>query len=319
MAIYTFVDPQALACLLRLYDIGELVDAVGIREGIENTNYRITTDRGTFILTIYEKRVRRDELPFFLALMGHLAGRGIPCPLPVRTRDGGLLTRIRDKPAAIVTFLEGRWPRRISVERCRALGEILARLHIAGQDVRLRRPNDLGPPAWGSLIAACRRGEDTGFAWLGELQTIVAETVSAWPVGLPEGIIHADLFPDNVFFAEDRVTGVFDFYFACGDLLAYDIAICLNAWCFEADGSFNVTKSRGLLSGYEAIRPLSAGERENLPILARGAAIRFLATRLYDWLHRVDGAEVTPKDPREYWAKVRFHRQIESSSAYGID
>lgn len=319
MAVYTDVAPEALATFLADYDLGALVALRGIAQGVENSNFRLETERGRYILTIYEKRVDPADLPFFLGLMEHLAQAGVFCPLPVQARDGQALRRLQGKPAAIVTFLEGEWPRRITVERCAALGEALAGLHLAARGFGLRRENALSLAGWRKLFEGCRGKADRVEPGLeAEIEKALADLAARWPNDLPAGVIHADLFPDNVFFAGDAVTGLIDFYFACNDLLAYDVAICLNAWCFEADGSFNITKARALLQGYGRVRPLQAAEVEALPILARGAALRFLMTRLYDWLHQVEGALVKPKDPREYVRKLRFHTAVAGPSAYGL-
>ena len=252
-------------------------------------------------------------------MMEHLAQRGLPCPLPVHGRDGQALRRLMGKPAAVVSFLEGRWPRRITVERAGALGETLAALHLAGSDFPLARPNALSFAGWRALFEGCRGKADQVEPGLdAEIEGELDHLARAWPEDLPAGVIHADLFPDNVFFAGDRVTGIIDFYFACNDLLAYDLAICLNAWCFEHDGSFNLTKARALLQGYRRRRPLAAAELAALPVLARGSALRFLMTRLYDWLHQVEGAMVKPKDPREFLRKLRFHQGVTGPEAYGL-
>jgi homoserine kinase type II len=319
MAVYTRIEDEALAGFLAGYDIGEPVALVGIQEGVENSNFRLETTRGRYILTVYEKRVDPADLPFFLGLMDHLARAGVPCPRPVRDREGRTLRTLKGKPAAIVSFLEGRWPRRITVPHCEALGGTLADLHLAGRGFELSRANALSLAGWRQLFAGCRgKAHAVAPDLEAEIAAELDRLAAAWPADLPRGVIHADLFPDNVFFEDGRVTGVIDFYFACDDLLAYDLAICLNAWCFEADVSFNITKAKALLDGYRARRPLSPAELEALPVLARGAALRFLMTRLYDWLHQVEGAMVKPKDPREYLRKLRFHRGIEGIAAYGL-
>jgi homoserine kinase type II len=319
MAVYTDVPPEALHAFLADYDLGAPRSLKGITEGVENSNFLLEAERGRYILTIYEKRVDPADLPFFLGLMEHLARHGLPCPLPVHGRDGAALRRLSGKPAAIVSFLDGHWPRRITVERCGALGEALASLHLAAADFALTRANALSFAGWRALFEGCRGKADAVEPGLeAEIAGELADLAQLWPQGLPAGVIHADLFPDNVFFAGDEVTGIIDFYFACNDLLAYDIAICLNAWCFEHDGSFNVTKAKALLQGYRRRRPLSPAEVAALPVLARGSALRFLMTRLYDWLHQIEGALVKPKDPREYLKKLRFHRAVAGPEAYGL-
>jgi homoserine kinase type II len=319
MAVYTEVGDADLEEFLRAYDLGSLLSFKGIAEGVENSNFLLKTEAGTFILTLYEKRVTEEDLPFFLGLMEHLAQRGISCPLPVKGRDGKALRHLAGRPAAIISFLEGVWTRRPQTSHCAALGRALAEMHAAGRDFSLTRINALSVEGWQRLVAATEARADSVEL---NLATLVATELrflrSSWPQDLPSGIIHADLFPDNVFFLKNRLSGLIDFYFACNDLLAYDLAICLNAWCFEADNSFNVTKGRALIQAYEGARPLAAAEREALPVLARGAALRFLLTRLYDWLSVPAGALVTPKDPLEYLRKLRFHQQVTSADAYGL-
>ncbi|MGJ3262898.1 MAG: homoserine kinase, partial [Salinarimonas sp.] len=272
------------------------------------------------ILTLYEKRVAEADLPFFLGLMEHLASRGIVCPLPVRDRRGEALGRLAGRPAAIATFLEGLSIRRPSPKRCGALGEAMARLHAAGRGFPIGRANALSLPAWRPLLDQAATQADTVSPGLAaRTRTELDHLERHWPAGLPEGVIHADLFVDNVFFIGEAVSGLIDFYFACNDQLAYDLAICLNAWCFEPDGSFNVTKSRALIAGYERVRRLEPEEVAALPTLCRGAALRFLLTRLVDWLNVPEGAFVKPKDPLEYDRKLAFHRRATSAADYGLD
>lgn len=320
MAVYTEVDDEALEAFLADYELGDLVSCKGIAEGVENSNFLLQTDSGSYILTIYEKRVREEDLPFFIGLMEHLAARSLPCPTPIRARDGKALRRLMDKPAAIVTFLKGIWPKRPEAAHCGELGEAMARLHLAGADFPIHRANDLSVAGWRGLAEACAAGADDVAPGLAvEIRDELADLAAHWPADLPSGVIHADLFPDNVFFLKDRLSGLIDFYFACNDAFAYDLAICLNAWCFEREREFNITKARRLLAGYQQVRPLSPAELEALPLLARGAALRFLLTRLYDWLNQVDGALVRPKDPGEYLAKLRFHRSVAGPGDYGLD
>jgi homoserine kinase type II len=320
MAVYTDVTADDLNEFLAGYDIGELLAYKGIAEGVENSNFLLHTGTGNFILTLYEKRVAEQDLPFFLALMEHLAGRGITCPQPVKNRQGGMLGRLAGRPAAIVTFLDGLWIRRPSASHCAAVGEALARLHLAGADFGKRRENALGIESWPALYAHAKdRGDIVRPGLCAEIARELDALDKSWPRNLPQGVIHADLFPDNVFFLGDKLSGLIDFYFACTDTLAYDVAICLNAWCFEADHSFNVTKGRALLKCYADVRALSGEERAALPVLARGAAVRFLLTRLIDWLAVPDGALVKPKDPLEYYRKLRFHQSVKGVRDYGFD
>ena len=319
MAVYTDVTDSELQEFLKAYDLGRLLALKGIAEGVENSNFLLHTEAGYFILTLYEKRVAEDDLPFFIGLMDHLAERGIACPLPVKARDGTALHALAGRPAAVISFLEGIWVRRPKAGHCQALGAAMAQMHLAGGDFPMYRANALSLNSWRPLFDASRARADTVEAGLADYISAELDALEAgWPDDLPGGVIHADLFPDNVFFLNDELSGLIDFYFACNDMLAYDIAICLNAWCFEADNSFNVTKARALMAGYESVRQLAPNERDALPVLARGAALRFLLTRLHDWLTVPEGALVTPKDPLEYVRKLRFHQKVTSAREYGI-
>ena len=320
MAVYTDVGDDELESFLSAYDIGGLVAFKGIAEGVENSNFLLETTTGRFILTLYEKRVAESDLPFFLGLMEHLAARGVQCPTPVAGRDGAALRRLAGRPAALVSFLKGISPRRPTARHCAEIGRAMAGLHVASEGFAIRRPNALSLGGWRPLAEASAARADEVAPGLGRA---IADELAAlegdWPRDLPEGVIHADLFPDNAFFLDDRLSGIIDFYFACNDALAYDLAVALNAWCFEPDGAFNATKGRLLVGQYETVRPLSDSERAALPRLARGAALRFLLTRLYDWLNQVPGALVKPKDPLEYARKLRFHQGVGSYRDYGVD
>lgn len=319
MAVYTDVGGEELERFLEPYGLGSLTAAKGIAEGVENSNYLVETTAGQFILTLYEKRVDPADLPFFLALMRHLARQGLACPQPVATRDGTVLRRLSGRPAALFTFLEGLSPRRIQTWHCRALGSTLAELHEATRSFAESRPNSLSVDSWRELIEQCRGGADSVSQNLfHEMQESYRHIAGAWPQGLPSGVIHADLFPDNAFFLAERLSGIIDFYFACSDFYVYDLAVCLNAWCFDGANSYLVEHGRALLAGYRERRPLSAAELEALPVLAAGAALRFLLTRLYDWLNHPPEALVRPKDPREYLTKLRFHRVAQGPETYGL-
>lgn len=319
MAVYTDVAADELADYLNRYDIGELLSYKGIAEGVENSNFLLHTTRGSFFLTLYEKRVAKGDLPFFLGLMAHLARHGIVCPQPVRMKSGETLSELAGRPAAIIDFLEGVWPRKPNATHCAAIGQALAKLHLAGTDFAMRRTNALSVGGWRPLFDQAAARADTVQPGLSAFLAAELDHLEAsWPRDLPEGVIHADLFPDNALFLGDRLSGLIDFYFACNDILAYDVAICLNAWCFEADHSFNVTKARAFLNAYGRERALSQAEQAALPMLARGAAIRFLLTRLVDWLNVPPGALVKPKDPLEYVRKLRFHQSVASARDYGL-
>ncbi len=320
MAVYTEVSDEELSTFIASYGLGELLSFKGIAEGVENTNYFIHTSRGPFILTLYEKRVSPGDLPFFLGLMEHLAARGVSCPTPVRDLEGRNLRELSGRPAALVTFLDGLWVRRPRATHCAAVGRALAQLHMGAEGFALKRPNALGITGWRPLYEHFAQRTPEIAPGLVELIESELRTLEAqWPSGLVEGVIHADLFPDNVFFLGDNLSGVIDFYFACNDALAYDIAVCLNAWCFEKDLSFNITKGRAFLRGYEELRPLSAEERDAMPMLARGAALRFLLTRAYDWLNTPEDALVSRKNPLEYARRLRFHQGVRSIEDYGLE
>ena len=320
MAVYTDVAADELAEFLSRYEIGELLSYKGIAEGVENSNFLLHTSSGYFILTLYEKRVAAGDLPYFLGLMTHLASRGIDCPQPVKNKSGEALSALAGRPAAIINFLEGIWPRKPNVTHCAGVGQALAKMHLAGRDFPMSRVNALSVSGWRPLF-------DQAAARADELQHGLRDFIAAeldhleadvWPKHLPQGVIHADLFPDNVFFLGERVSGIIDFTFACTDMLAYDVAICLNAWCFESDCSFNVTKARAFLGAYGRERELSDAEQDALPVLARGAALRFLLTRLVDFLNVPSGALVRPKDPLEYFRKLRFQQGVAGMRDYGV-
>ncbi|GLK79850.1 homoserine kinase [Methylopila turkensis] len=319
MAVYTEVPDEDLAAFLKAYDIGEAVAFKGIAEGVENSNYLLVTTQARFILTLYEKRVERSDLPFFLGLLEHLSAKGLNCPQPVKARDGAVLGELCGRPAALVTFLDGVSVRRPTAAHCAELGRALAELHEAGRGFGLTRPNALSVAGWRALERSAR---GRGDAVAGGLDALIAQELDALEpafaaLDLPTGVIHADLFPNNVFFLGDRLSGLIDFYFACDDVFAYDVAICLNAWCFEPNGEFNVTKGGALLAAYHAARPLSEAEIAALPILARGAALRFMLTRLVDWLDTPPGALVKKLDPLEYLKKLKFHQRARGVADYG--
>jgi homoserine kinase type II len=319
MAVYTEVSDDELAVFVASYELGALLSYKGIAEGVENTNYLLHTEKGPIFLTLYEKRVDPNDLPFFLGLMEHLAKAVLNCPTPVRDGQGRMLRTLAGRPAALVTFLEGVWIRRPQPRHCAAVGKALAGLHVAGRGFGLTRANGLGLSAWRPLFERFEARADEIVPGLAATIRAELDVLEArWPAGLDPGIIHADLFPDNVFFLGDTLSGLIDFYFACNDALAYDIAVTLNAWCFESDHSFNVTKGQALLKGYESVRPLSAAERAAQPLLARGAALRFLLTRAYDWLHTASNALVKRKDPAEFLRRLKFHRGVRSAAEYGL-
>ncbi|MFS8112976.1 homoserine kinase [Rhizobium jaguaris] len=319
MAVYTDITEDDLKWFLTEYDVGTLLSYKGIAEGVENSNFLLHTSREPLILTLYEKRVEKSDLPFFLGLMQHLASHGLSCPLPLPRKDGALLGHLSGRPAALISFLEGMWLRKPEAKHCREVGKALATMHVAGEGFAIKRPNALSLEGWQGLWEKSEaRADEVEPGLQDEIRSELDFLGRYWPKDLPEGVIHADLFPDNVFFLGDELSGLIDFYFACNDLLAYDVSICLNAWCFEKDGAYNITKGIALLEGYQSVRPLSGAEIAALPTLSRGSALRFFLTRLYDWLTTPAGALVTKKDPIEYLRKLNFHRQIASSAEYGL-
>ncbi|MCW0980162.1 homoserine kinase [Agrobacterium sp. BT-220-3] len=319
MAVYTDITEDDLRNFLIQYDVGTLTSYKGIAEGVENSNFLLHTTKDPLILTLYEKRVEKNDLPFFLGLMQHLAAKGLSCPLPLPRKDGALLGELSGRPAALISFLEGMWLRKPEAKHCREVGKALAAMHLAGEGFEIERPNALSVEGWKVLWDKSEdRADEVEKGLRQEIRPEIDYLAAHWPKDLPAGVIHADLFQDNVFFLGDELSGLIDFYFACNDLLAYDVSICLNAWCFEKDGAYNVTKGKALLEGYQSVRPLSAEELDALPLLARGSALRFFLTRLYDWLTTPEGALVVKKDPLEYLRKLRFHRSISHVAEYGL-
>ena len=322
MAVYTRMTDDELGDFVARYDIGDIESCTGIAQGIENSNYMLRTGQGSFILTLYEKRVHEDDLPFYLGLMSHLAEKDFPCPVPLSDRDSQSLNSLAGRPAAIVSFLDGRGGDcdELTPARCAAIGAICARFHRDADGFHLSRPNNLTLADWRRLFDPLAGKADSlkpGFGdWIADELSFLE---THWPAELPAGIVHADLFPDNAFFKGDTLTGVIDFYFACNDFLAYDIAVALNGWCFHDDGAFDTARSKHLLSGYEDIRSLTAAEIVALPILCQGAALRFLMTRFYDRLFPAEGPLVSPKDPLEFLTRLRFHQQVDGASAYGLE
>ncbi len=320
MAVYTQVSEEELARFVTGHGLGELRSCKGIAEGVENTNYLIETVKGRFILTLYEKRVAPENLPFYLGLMEHLASKGIACPLPVRDRDGEQVAELAGRAAAIVTFLDGISARLPTPRQCALLGQTLAQMHLAGSDYPRKLENSLGPQGWVQLYD---RFKPRAHEVLPDLPAVVetefAVLLPNWSTDLPKGVIHADLFPDNVFFLGDRLSGVIDFYFACNDLLAYDIGICLNAWCFDVSRRFDRDKAAALLGGYQSVRRLTPAEGRAIPVLARGAALRFLLTRAHDWIATPKDAIVKPHDPADYVARILQHRQMTRPADYGFE
>ena len=311
MAVYTEVALSTLQRFLGAnYDLGDLISAEGIAEGLENTNYRLQTTKGHYILTLFEKRAPEQDLPFFMSLMDHLAGAGFPCPLPIKARNNNLLQDVKGKKAVIVTFVPGKSIVRPSSDHCRACGKALARMHLASEDFKGTRPNPLDLDGCQKIYKHLRIAADK--KWPGfkkEIADEISFLLSRENKKLPIGIIHADLFPDNVHFEGATISGIIDFYFACTDALAFDIAVTVNSWCFDGEGKFRVENFAGLLAGYQFYRKLETCEKNALPSLMRRAALRFLLTRTQDWLFPREGVLGAAKDPGEYMKILSFHRK----------
>lgn len=319
MAVYTQVDDQTLSEFLSKYDVGQAISFKGIAEGVENSNYLLETTRDRFILTLYEKRANPDDLPYFLDMMEHLADKGVNAPLPIRDKSGASLQILAGRPACMISFLTGVSINHISESHCAELGETLAKMHLALESYEPERKNDLSLDGWKKLAGETQNRADEVMPGLSALISHELAFLSEnWPTDLPKGNIHADLFPDNVLFTGETITGLIDFYFGCTDFLAYDIAICINAWCFDANHRFEANKAKRLVEMYDAYKSLSQQELNALPILCRGAAMRFLLTRLYDWLNPVADAVVRPKNPAEYVEKLKFHQDVKDAAAYVV-
>ncbi|MGD2131315.1 MAG: homoserine kinase [Maricaulaceae bacterium] len=320
MAVFTQVSAADAAAFLDDYDIGALDMLAPIAEGVENTNYRLTVEGGAaYVLTLFEKRVRAEDLPHILALIAHVSDKGYPAPRPVARKDGALLGRLCGRPATIIRWAEGAWLREPSAEDCRKAGAALARLHLLSDDGPEMPANRFGPAAWRDLALVCAQragGEDERL--LNRVRDVIEALTDIWPDALPAGPIHGDYFPDNVLFKDGDVSGVIDFYFACEDARAYDLAVAINAWGFRSGGVFDEAACAGFCQGYASVRPLSALERASMPMLCAGSAARFTLTRLHDVLYRDETAMVKLKDPAPFAARLDFHRDVRDPGAYGL-
>ncbi len=313
MAVYTQLTEEDVKGFLAHYDIGALRSFEGIVEGIDNTNFLVVAD-ARYILTVFESRIRAEELPYFLGYSGWLAERGIPCPKPMQGRDGEVIRTLKGKPAALVQFLEGKGNPDITPAHTALVGDLDAKMHLAAQDFLPWRENNLSLAGWRIIFDKIAPRADEVFPGMEKLiRHELAFLEEHWPGGLPSGPVHADLFPDNVFFTYNAgvpaLSGVIDFYFACNDSFAYDLMICLNAWCFDDRQRFVPELASALLKSYRDVRPLEDAELRALPLLARAAALRFLVTRAHDWIFRVPGALVNPKNPMDYVMRLKFFQQ----------
>ena len=319
MAVYTKLEHQEVRQFLEQYNINNFKDYKGITEGVENTNYLIKTSEQDYILTIYEKRVDENDLPFFIKLLSYLSENKFPCPKPIANKNNEKINRIKNKNAALVTFLNGQSKNKITSEECFEIGKITAQLHEITKKFNINRKNNLSIENWQSIFEkTIKQKIDLDESIIKKTKNYLNFLKDKWPKNLPQGIIHADLFPDNIFFTNNKVSGIIDFYFACNDFFAYEIAICINSLCFDNNSTFNMTKAKNLIDGYTSIRTLSEDEKKYLPILSMGAAMRFFLTRLYDFYHTDNKADVKIKDPFEYLKKIEFHSTIKNFNEYFI-
>jgi homoserine kinase type II len=319
MAVYTKLEHQEVRQFLEQYNINNFKDYKGITEGVENTNYLIKTSEQDYILTIYEKRVDENDLPFFIKLLSYLSENKFPCPKPIANKNNEKINRIKNKNAALVTFLNGQSKNKITSEECFEIGKITAQLHEITKKFDINRKNNLSIEYWESIFEkTIKQKIDLDESIIKKTKNYLNFLKDKWPKNLPQGIIHADLFPDNIFFTNNKVSGIIDFYFACNDFFAYEIAICINSLCFDNNSTFNMTKAKNLIDGYTSIRTLSEDEKKYLPILSMGAAMRFFLTRLYDFYHTDNKADVKIKDPFEYLKKIEFHSTIKNFNEYFI-
>ena len=319
MAVYTKLEHQEVRQFLEQYNINNFKDYKGITEGVENTNYLIKTSEQDYILTIYEKRVDENDLPFFIKLLSSLSDNRFPCPKPIANKNNEKINKIKNKNAALVTFLNGQSKNKITSEECFEIGKITAQLHEITKKFDINRKNNLSIENWESIFEkTIKQKIDLDESIIKKTKNYLNFLKDKWPKNLPQGIIHADLFPDNIFFTNNKVSGIIDFYFACNDFFAYEIAICINSLCFDNNSTFNMTKAKNLIDGYTSIRTLSEDEKKYLPILSMGAAMRFFLTRLYDFYHTDNKADVKIKDPFEYLKKIEFHSTIKNFNEYFI-
>ena len=320
MAVYTKLSENNLKDFFSKYNLGKLLKFQGIQEGIENSNYFVKTDSGKFILTVYEKRVEEKDLPFFMGLMKNIFNKNFPSPEPIINKNGNYITEIFGKKAAVVSFLEGASKKNLTPDNCHEVGIYTAKLHMITKNLNIKRTNRLSVNSWRLIYRKIQRDCSKIYPDLTKIIERNLEVIEdQWPKNIPRGIIHADLFPDNIFFKGSKLTGIIDFYFSCYDFYALEIAICLNALCFEGKNenlSFNVTKAKKFIDGYSSIRKLTEEEKESLKILCHGAAMRFLLTRVFDYLNLTEDALVKIKDPVEYLKRLEFHNSVKNYQDY---
>ena len=320
MAVYTKLSETDLKEFFSKYSVGKVQKHEEIKEGIENTNYFIQTEKGKFILTLYEKRVDEKDLPFFIGLMRNLFDKKFPSPEPIINKNGNYISEISNKKAAVVSFLDGKAKKVLDPLDCYEVGVYSAKLHSITKNLISKRVNKLSVNSWKDIYNKVKKDCSKIHPNLSNIiEKNLNEIETDWPKNIPSGIIHADLFPDNIFFNKNKLSGIIDFYFSCNDYYAFEIAICLNALCFEGKNenlSFNVTKAKKFIDGYTSVRNLNDDEKKSLKILCKGAAIRFLLTRVFDYLNLIEGALVKIKDPVEYLKRLEFHESVENYNDY---
>ena len=320
MAVYTKLSKNQLDEFFSKYSLGKLINYSEIKEGIENTNYLIKTEKGKFILTLYEKRVEHSDLPFFISLMKNLFDKGFPSPNPIINKNGNYISEISGKKATVASFLSGSSKKNLSPDNCYEVGIHTAKLHLITKDLSGKRKNKLSINSWRKIYNKVKKDCSKIHPNLTlAIEKNLEEIEKNWPKNIPSGIIHADLFPDNIFFKNEKLSGIIDFYFSCNDFYAFEIAVCLNALCFEGKNenlSFNVTKAKKFINGYSSVRNISENEKQSLKILCQGAAIRFLLTRVFDYLNITEGAIVKIKDPVEYLKRLEFHNSVKNYEDY---
>ena len=320
MAVYTRINQNDLSLIEKDFKIGKIVSFSGIKKGIENTNYLIKTNKKKIILTIFEKRVQKKDLPFFMNLMFGLSRQKIKCPEPIKNKKGKYLFKIKNKTACLVSFLEGKDKNQLTSKDCFQVGKNAALLHLAAKKLRLYRKNSLSVNSWGPLLNRIdKRINKLSSNLIDTMRTDLVDIKKKWPKSMPNGIIHSDLFIDNIFFYKKKYYGFIDFYFSANDFLAYELATCVNALCFKKRNKIFVldkNKSSQLLKGYQSIRKLNSKEKNNFNTLCRGSALRYLLTRSYDYLNTPKKAFIKIKDPIEYLDKLNFHRKLNSFKDY---
>ena len=321
MAVYTKVNKKDIALINKQFEIEKIIDFKGIKKGIENTNYLLKSKKNKFILTIFEKRVLDKEIPFFMKLMETLNNSNVNCPKPLKNKNGTYLIKLKKKNACIVSFLSGKDKTKLNLSNCFQVGKLIAKIHKITKNMKISRKNSMGIKELGSLLKSIKF-KSKKFSNLEKfLNNNLKDIKKNWPTKLPKGIIHGDLFIDNIFFNKDKLSGVIDFYFAANDIFMYEIAICINALCFDQINSkfkINKQKIKSLIKGYESVKQISLREKNSLNILCRGAAMRYLLTRLYDYSNTPKTALIKIKDPNEYYQKLITHNNLNTYKDYLI-